>query len=139
MPRLLAAVFALVGIVCLCVAVGNVVRVRAFLATAKSTPGSVIELVQSTDSEGGSSLAPKVRYMVADRPYEFTGSVASNPPAYQTGESVTVLYDPSNPGHGRIDAFWEHYFVAILCGILGSAFTAFSLGVLFVRRPRRRG
>lgn len=40
-------------------------------------------------------------------PVEFTGSVGSDPPGFDIGEGVTVLYDPANPKSARIDAFFQ--------------------------------
>ena len=135
MVHIFRPLFGLIGLVCLCVALGSVLNTRRFLSTAQSAQGIVVEIVRSTDSEGGASSAPKVHYTVNGEPYEFTSPITTNPPAYHEGQAVRVVYSRNAPGKGRLDVWWEHYFLAMLCAVIGAIFSAVGLnGVLFNRR-----
>ena len=75
---------------------------RAWLAQSVEALGSVIELVRVTDRETGAvSFAPRVRFSTADgRTVEFQSTYRSNPPTYNAGQSMTLLYDPMETHSG---------------------------------------
>jgi hypothetical protein len=45
--------------------------------------------------------------------------VGSSPPAYEVGERVTILYDPTSPKEAKINSFGELWLWPLLLGILG--------------------
>ena len=103
---------------------------RVFLATAKETDGEVVELISKRDSDG-TTYRPRVRY----RPqggYDmfFESSVSSNPPAFDVGEKVKVLYEPGNPQSAKINSFMSLWFGVLISGVLGLIFSAVGLGTL---------
>lgn len=94
------------------------------IATAARADGTVIDLIESRDSES-ETYHPRVRFVtVSGESVEFTGSVGSDPPGFDIGERVTVLYDPANPSGARIDAFFQLWFAPLAIGILATLFTA---------------
>lgn len=80
--------------------------------------GTVISLAMSQDDDGSTSYAPVVRFTSqGGREFTFTGNVYSSPPAYQTGQKVTVLYPTDRPGEAKVKG--EGNLLMIIFGILG--------------------
>lgn len=70
---------------------------------------------------------------------QFRAGVCSNPPSFDVGESVAVLYEPLKPDQAHLDTFMENWFASLVVGGIGSVFLL--LGSLFVLPPllaRRR-
>jgi len=126
-PRWIAiitAIFFLAGLAILGKAVSVVIDRRHEIAAATRADGVVIDLIASHDSES-ETYHPRVRFVTANgEVVEFTGSVGSDPPGFDIGERVAVLYDPANPNDARIDAFFQLWFAPLMLGILGTLFTA---------------
>ena len=136
MLRLIRSILGLIGIVCLCIALWSVINTHHYLATARIAPGSVVEMMESRDSDGGINYLPRVRYSVDGAAYEITGSISTNPPAYHAGQIVRVTYDRSLPARGRLDGWRENYFVSTICGVIGLVFTAASLSRIAIGQHR---
>lgn len=67
-----------------------------------ATEGTVIDLVESTDSDG-TTYAPIVRFKTqSGRAFEFQSKHYSYPPQYEIGEKVTVLYLPEKPAEAIV-------------------------------------
>lgn len=101
--RKFAPLGGLVGIVLLGVGIWLTQDLMHMLEVGKRTQGEVVRLEESysSSSSGGSSYTyyPIVEYVIEEtgKTFEFKDSIGSNPPAYDRGEAVTVLYDPDNP------------------------------------------
>jgi hypothetical protein len=79
--------------------------------------GVVTDLVESTDSDG-TTYAPVVAFKTAGgRNFEFQSNFYSNPPAYEVGQKVTVLYPPDRPGEAQIKGAGN--LLMIIFGIVG--------------------
>lgn len=62
-----------------------------------AVPGQVIDLQENYDSDG-STYTPVVQFKTkSGQTVEFTSTYSSNPPAYQVGQNVTVVYLPDQP------------------------------------------
>jgi len=124
-PRWIAivtAIFFLVGLLVLGKSTSVVIDRRHEIATAARGDGVVIDLIASRDSES-ETYHPRVRFTTANgEAVEFTGSMGSDPPGFDIGEQVSVLYDPANPNDARIDAFFQLWFAPLMLGILGTFF-----------------
>lgn len=80
--------------------------------------GTVISLSMSQDDDGSTSYAPVVRFTSqSGREFTFTGTVYSSPPAYKTGQTVTILYPPDSPGEAKIQG--EGNLLMLIFGIVG--------------------
>lgn len=80
--------------------------------------GTVISLAMSQDDDGSTSYAPVVRFISqGGREFTFTGTVYSSPPAYKTGQKVTVLYPIDQPGEAKLKG--EGNLLMIIFGIVG--------------------
>ena len=86
--------------------------------------GEVISL------EGYDTYVPVIEYEWEGAYYEIRGSVASNPPSFRVGEVAEVLVDPSNPQDGRINSFFERWFLTLILGGMGTVFSAVGLGAI---------
>jgi hypothetical protein len=99
-------------------------RTRAFIARAERTTGTVIS---------GRST-PVVRFETADGvSHTFRGRVSSNPPAFDVGEQVEVLYDPADPGDARLRGPMQLWFGFAVVSLLGAIFALIGCGQLTVR------
>ena len=82
--------------------------------------GRVVELV-ANDSSDGVTYSPVVEFDVGGWPQRFKDSIGSDPPSYETGDTVQVLYDPSSPSKARIDRGIWNLAIPLLVGALGAS------------------
>lgn len=109
-------------------------RTLAFRQSAEEATGRVVDLVRGQDT-----YAPLVEYRAADgQTYTFVSSTSSNPPRYNPGEEVPVLYDPGDPYHARIDRWMETWFLPLLFGFVGLVFTGVGGGMLAHGRMKKQ-
>jgi hypothetical protein len=94
---------------------------EAFLERAVHAPGQVVQLVPTRSSDS-TTYAPVVEFEVRDHKHTFEDPVSSNPPSYRRGDTVAVLYDPSNPRDARIDRGWWNRAVPVLVVAAGAFF-----------------
>jgi Protein of unknown function (DUF3592) len=103
----------------------------AFLSSAGSADGLVVEIHRQNRA-----YVPVVAFTTdAGQTVRFEASIGSNPPAYHVGEAVRVRYDPERPEHAFVDSFWQLWFFSALFGILGTPFAVIGGGF----RARARG
>ena len=109
---------------------------RAWLGRSVEAQGSVIEMVRVLDREtGSSSFAPLVRFRTADgRTVEFQSTFQSNPPAYSTGQTVTVLHDPIRPNSAAIAGLFSIWGATIILSAIGAILLAFGVAAAVVER-----
>lgn len=88
------------------------------------TEGQVTTLVKRTNSKNrGFVYSPVVRFRTTDgQILSFEGATGTNPPAYEVGEIVKVIYLPSKPEDASIDSFFQLWSANILVGFIGLAF-----------------
>jgi hypothetical protein len=102
-----------------------------------TTTGTVVRLEESDSSEGGCCVySPVVEFSVNGLIYSFESDNASDPPAYQVGEVVNVIYDPSDPSTAQIDKWSERWLFPIII-IPAMIFTALILNFFMIRAWRR--
>lgn len=136
-------VFALLGVGLLIGAGFSVAHTRSFLEHAIRTQGTVVALVprysnNSSNNSTNSSptYAPMVRFSHAGQVIDFTASTSSNPPSYQVGERVGVLYLESAPFQARLDSFFSVWGATVVLVPLGAIFLL--IGGLMIIVPRMR-
>lgn len=81
-----------------------------------SVSGVVVALEKSADTDGGVTYAPVIKYEVDGRTHTFTSSNSSDPPSYEVGERVELLYDAADPSEARIDSWWELWLMPVMLG-----------------------
>src|SRR5689334_8974107 len=99
---IIGVVFGLVGSILFVIGVFIFIRTRMFISTSQEVKGTVIRMLSSHGSEGGTVYAPVFRFTtIQGQSMEVAESVYSNPPGYSVGDVVDILYDPQNPGNAR--------------------------------------
>lgn len=109
---------------------------QAFIANAETAQGTVVELIASR-SDKSTTYRPVITFTTKEgKQTEFTSSAGSNPPSYNQGEKVTVLYDPKNPVKADINSFSSLWLGAIIVGFIGFVF--FLIGVFSVVSDKKK-
>lgn len=129
----LPVIFLLVGIGLLATATRHGLHTRVFLDKAREAAGEVVALEEEPAMEAGDSRTyrPVVSYATGSgQRVRFSSMAHSNPPEYELGASVRVLYDPERPHEARIRSFTELWMPLLLLGGLGGIFTALGAAIL---------
>lgn len=79
------------------------------------TTGTVVRLEESSDAEGGCCVySPVIEFEAGGRTYSIEGDNASDPPAYEVGEVVQVIFDPADPETAQINKWTERWLFPII-------------------------
>jgi len=120
-------------------------RTYQFLDQAASTQGTITALVPVIRSDNDrhtatTTYAAQFSFTTpAGRSVTITSTSSSNPPGFDVGESVAILYLPNNPANARIDSFFQLWGAASIVGGIATSFLAISLGmILYLRNAARR-
>ena len=107
-------------------------KTRSFLARAQQTTGTVVELREVRDNDGGSSTwKPVVTFAAGNgRDITFAASFSSKPAPYDVGERVEVLYLPDDPQEARIKGFSSLWLGPSILGGMGLVFAGIGAGIL---------
>ncbi len=109
---------AVVGGVCVGLALYSYFSTQSFLSTAQEATGTVVDVVQR-----GDMFYPVVKYTdTTGKIHTLRASVGSSPPPFRRGEQVVVYYSIENPGKAELGNFWQLWLFAIVMAILGTAF-----------------
>ena len=101
--RMMGATFAIVGIGFGCYSI-------VFGIGAKEVQGTVTEILDGS---------PVVEYEVNGKAFSFQSSLSSTPPMYSTGDKVSVLYRPNNPGWAQINSFTDRWLFPVVFTVAG--------------------
>ena len=126
-----------------------------FAKTAKYTTGVVIDFLaenvgNSTGVNGGGinsanagyeglNYFPVVRFVLNGHRYVFSSHTGANPPPYQQGQSVSVMYDPHNPLNAEINSVASQWPGAIILVILGAVFAVSGAFLIVFRNKIQSG
>jgi hypothetical protein len=103
----------------------------------QTATGTVIKLAESSDGEGGCCVySPVVEFQANGQTYTFESDNASNPPAYEVGESVSVIYNPADPATAQIDKWSERWLMPII--LIPAMLFAMLITTIFSIRAWRR-
>jgi len=134
-PKAIVAVFLAVAVLMFAITAISAAKTGLTLANEAVAPGSVVDLVVRTDQTGDELFYPVVAFTLPGGGRQTVQiSEGSRPPVYKQDESVTIAYDPGQPGNARISSFpntASMWIVPLITGILGAAFLA---ATLFARR-----
>lgn len=100
----------------------SAVQTHEMLSTWVKTEGVVTSMERSTShGRRGSHTSYRAcyRFEVDGVRYEGKQSVASNPPAYHKGETLTVLYNPAHPYESDVDSAFNLYIKSFALGFVG--------------------
>ncbi|GGR71979.1 hypothetical protein GCM10010252_08070 [Streptomyces aureoverticillatus] len=134
------AVFLVIGLILAGISV-------SFLADAERAQGTVVALQWRNDDDSGASRKmrgndepaayPVVEFTSADgTPRRFRDSAGSNPPAYEEGERVEVLYRADSPEDARIKGFLSLWLLPLSFGGIGLLFAGIGTGIALATRRR---
>lgn len=103
-----------------------------FQGRALSTKGKVVSLISfRSSSSRGYVYRPVVRYSLPNgTTSEMESSAASNPPRFQVGDAVEVLYDPNNVTDARLKADMDFPIIQIVFMGMGSIFVLIGGGLI---------
>jgi hypothetical protein len=120
---LIGVIFLAVGAIQLGLGVFFLVRTRRFLRTAVDTTGTIVDLVESSGSEGGTAYSAVVEFGAADgRTIRWKESMSSNPSVGRKGDQLPMKYDPADPNNARVAKATRMWFMPGLFGGLGLLF-----------------
>jgi len=81
----------------------------------ETTTGKVVRLEESNSSDGSCCVySPVIEFDVNGQTYSFEGDNASYPPAYDVGETVNVIYHPSEPDTAQINKWTERWLFPLI-------------------------
>jgi hypothetical protein len=130
------------GVAALMLLSAGIFTVSNLAKTARelSAPGVVVEVVIKRDYDNEQERVvnayyyPVVQFTAQDgRQRNVQMAEGSDPPAYETGDAVTVRYDPAQPLEARIDSLGSTMLMWLVPGITGLLGLAFGGGVLAVK------
>ncbi len=138
---LIKMIFLLVGLALLGVAAWFYLDTAKFIRGSQEAEGMVVEL-ETHGSSGERYYHPVVEFTTPEgERVRFVSSFGSRPPAYDVGESVTVLYPEGSPREAKIKSFWSLWLGTVIAGGLGVLFFVIGLVMAVVfgagRRHRR--
>ncbi|MER6015450.1 DUF3592 domain-containing protein [Streptomyces bluensis] len=119
----------------------------SFLVDAERARGTVVALEWRNDDHNGVSRKtrgsdkpaayPVVEFTSADgTPRKFQDSTGSNPPSYEVGEQVEVLYRADSPQDARIKGFASLWLLPLVFGGIGLLITGIGTAVALATRGR---
>lgn len=137
LARRFLSVFLLLGLLMSGIAIWVYQDTRAFLDSAITVQGEVIELIPVSSSDHGTMYRPLVRFQSLEGEWiEVSPGSASSPPAYDVGETVEVFYQAGKPHSAKISGFFSLWGGVLILGILGGVFTLLGGGLLWTTFPR---
>lgn len=132
--KIIKVVFLLIGVAMLVGTTLLVQNTRQFLQSARHAEGEVIQLVESRSSNSSSyTYAPRVTFVDdAGENHVFTSGTSSNPPSYDVGERVDVLYEAGKASSAKLNGTFSLWGGAIILGIMGGVFTLIGASMVVV-------
>lgn len=131
MPLLIVLPFLGVGLLTGALTAYALVDSIRFQQRAVAVPGEVTELI------GHDTMTAVVAYVDATgEPREVRSGWATNPPAFDVGERVTVLHDRDDPKRARIQSFGELWGMALFSSVFALVFGGAGAGMWWFGRRR---
>jgi hypothetical protein len=118
-----------IGLLLFVAAGWSVGSTKGWLARTLEAEGVVVEMVRMRDSDDkGHVFSPIVRFETADGgTHEFQSGLRTYPPAYRTGEVVSVVYDPAVPEAAMIRSLLSLWLMPIILSFIGTIFCAIGI------------
>lgn len=118
--------------VLICAGIYSEVSTARFIDQASLAEGTGIENVAAPDtSENHVTYRPRIRFRTgAGEKITITSSLGADPPAYQVGQTVAVLYHSNEPTQVEIRGFWSLRLLTVMLSGLGAVLAGIGLAML---------
>lgn len=140
MADIIHSILVIVGLALLVIGVKLFTTSRKFVKSGIKTNATVVDNIpmQSTSNNGTIIMyAPLLEYDVKGKIKNYTPNARSNPPAYDIGEKVAIVYSSKNSQNVRIVSYWGIYLgsnITIALGlpifIIGVGYFLFKSGLI---------
>ena len=111
---------------------------QEFLKRAHTVQGTVVDLIPKR-SDNSTTYAPVVSFKTKKgEEITYTSSVSSNPPSYNEGETVEILYDPSDPKDASINGFASLWLGPLILGIFGTVFFLIGFFIILFHKLKQK-
>jgi hypothetical protein len=145
--RVLISSFTLMGLICMGVGAGWLIHTIRFLDRAQHANGVVVENVErrvmETDNDNKQHeetyYYPRIRFKTArGQSVEILSSTGSNPPSYQPGAQVEVLYEPADPANASLRDWSLWFGPGMFLGLGGiAAAVGMGFGIAQIRKKKK--
>jgi hypothetical protein len=114
---------------------------RSYTLTVDSetTTGTVVDIVELGDSDGGSSYSPVIEFTVAGRPYLVTSqnnySFWTSQIRFPEGKQVEVRYETGDPQNAEVNSLWDIWQETVILGVF-TLLAAIGVNIFLVLRRR---
>jgi hypothetical protein len=116
-------------------AAGFSVRTARFLRHSIAVQGEVIANTAKIDSEGDTNLCPNFLFVTADgNSHIVVSSTCTNPASFTEHERARIIFNPSNPDGAEINSFLQIWFIPLVMGSIGLAWSFVAVVLLFFER-----
>ena len=123
MEKISLIIFTVAGLASIAFGIYSIPGTISLVINSETTEGTVVDVSQRPQMEGGPTYAPTVTFVTKDgRSIKFTSNVSSGSWKDRIGESVTVRYDLADPANARIDSLSQLWGGSIIPIGLGLAF-----------------
>jgi hypothetical protein len=110
---------------------------RLLLSEGQTTSGVVIDFHLGNNDNNNTVYTPIFQYTVAGQSYQMRGDGSTDPARFSVGDSVELIYLPSDPEVVRRNSVFDLYGSPALLFIFGGVFTLSGL-VNLVLKIRNR-
>jgi len=119
------------GSICALIALVSLLFGWRFVRSAARADGRVIQMVER-DGDYGKLHAPVFVFLDASgAEHTVHSTTGSNPPKYQVGDTVRVLYSPANPQGAKTDWFFSLWGLPFVTGVLAAFYLPLGLLVWY--------
>jgi len=132
--------FLAVSGILICAGIYTGVKTSSFETHASRAVGTVIENVPSMNtSENVVYYYPKIEFETTrGESLIIISTAGANPPAFEVGQTVTLLYDRQKPTHAEIDSFRNLWLWTMVFSSIGAVFAIIGGGMLTYEMRRRQ-
>lgn len=131
----LYAGFCLLGLLLFGIAIWHYQQTNKLLAIGVKTKSTVTDLLESQDDDGDTLYKAVFQFTTREgNVISFKSNVNARPATHKIGETVPVIYNPSNFDDVRIVGFWGLYRTTIVLLCIGAPFLIIGGGYLLYLR-----
>ncbi|MEA5466670.1 DUF4870 domain-containing protein [Leptothoe sp. PORK10 BA2] len=99
-----------------------------WIASLAPTTGTVVQVLEKVDDYDNTVYKPVIKYEVPEKEsYEFSPDIWSESLIYRKGESVDLLYSPTDPADAIINEWFEKWFFVTAALVISSIILGFAI------------